>query len=60
MFEGFFAPRGVAVFGASQNPSKLGYGVARNMVVSNYPGALHFINPKGGQLFDRPIYTDIA
>ncbi|MGD8822638.1 MAG: acetate--CoA ligase family protein, partial [Anaerolineales bacterium] len=51
---------GVAVFGASQNPSKLGYGVARNMVVSNYPGALHFINPKGGQLFDRPIYTDIA
>lgn len=60
MFEGFFAPRGVAVLGASQNPSKLGYGVARNMVVSNYPGALHFINPKGGQLFDRPIYPDVA
>ena len=50
MFEGLLAPRGVAVLGASQNPSKLGYGVARNMVVSNYPGALHFINPKGGQL----------
>jgi acetyl coenzyme A synthetase (ADP forming)-like protein len=60
MFEGFFAPRGVAVLGASQNPSKLGYGVARNMVVSNYPGALHFVNPKGGELFDRPIYTNLA
>lgn len=60
MFEGFFAPRGVAVLGASQNPSKLGYGVARNMVVSNYPGTLHFVNPKGGELFDRPIYPDLA
>jgi acetyltransferase len=30
------------------------------MVVSNYPGALHFVNPKGGQLFDQPIYPDLA
>jgi acetyl coenzyme A synthetase (ADP forming)-like protein len=60
MFERLFSPRGVAVIGASQNPTKLGYGVARNLVVSNYPGNLYFINPRGGHLFDRPIYPNLA
>ncbi|NIS82665.1 MAG: CoA-binding protein [Anaerolineales bacterium] len=60
MFETLFAPRGVAVVGASQNPSKLGYGVARNLIVSGYEGELHFVNPRGGSLFDRPIYPDLA
>jgi len=60
MFERLFSPRGVAVVGASQNPTKLGYGVARNLVVSNYQGNLHFVNPRGGQLFDRPIYPNLA
>jgi acetyltransferase len=60
MLKGFFEPQGVAVVGASQNPSKLGYGVARNLVVSGYRGAIHFVNPHGGTLFDRPIYPDLA
>lgn len=59
MFEGLFSPRGVAVVGASRNPTKLGYGVARNLVVSGYPGAIHFVNPRGGSLFDRPLYSDL-
>jgi acetyl coenzyme A synthetase (ADP forming)-like protein len=58
-FEKLFSPRGVAVIGASQNPSKLGYGVARNLVVSGYPGELYFVNPHGGELFDRPMYPSI-
>lgn len=60
MFESLFAPRGVAVIGASQNPTKLGFGVARNLVVSGYTGELHFVNPRGGKLFDRPLYPSIA
>jgi acetyl coenzyme A synthetase (ADP forming)-like protein len=60
MIRDFFSPQGVAVVGASQNPSKLGYGVARNLVVSGYKGQIHFVNPRGGQLFDRPVYVDIA
>ncbi|MDF1499326.1 MAG: acetate--CoA ligase family protein [Anaerolineales bacterium] len=60
MFEGLFSPRGVAVVGASLNPTKLGYGVARNLVVSGYPGAIHFVNPRGGRLFDRPLHHDLA
>jgi acetyltransferase len=59
MFETLFQPRGVAIIGASQNPTKLGYGVARNMVVSNYEGSLYFVNPRGGRLFDRDIYKKI-
>lgn len=55
-----FSPRGVAVVGASRDPTKLGYGVARNLVVSRYPGQLHFVNPHGGRLFDRPLYPDLA
>ena len=46
--------------GLRQNPAKLGYGVARNLVVSGYRGAMYFVNPHGGRLFDRPIYTDVA
>ena len=55
----FFAPQGVAVAGVSLNPAKLGYGIAQNLVNSGYPGAIHFVNPRGGKLFGRTIYTSI-
>jgi acyl-CoA synthetase (NDP forming) len=48
MLKALFQPRGVVVVGASRNPAKLGYGVARNLIVSGYRGALHFVNPGGG------------
>lgn len=56
MLEALLNPRGVAVVGASQNATKLGYGAARNLVVSGYRGAIHLVNPKGGELFGLPIY----
>jgi acetyl coenzyme A synthetase (ADP forming)-like protein len=61
----FFAPKGVAVVGASRDPTKLGYGLARNLVQSNYQGVVHFVNPRlsaaqpGGSLLGRPIYASI-
>ncbi|OGO36631.1 MAG: hypothetical protein A2W35_16595 [Chloroflexi bacterium RBG_16_57_11] len=55
----FFAPLGIAVIGASQDPTKLGYGLARNLVQSNYQGVVHFINPKAGRLFGRPVLPSI-
>ena len=51
---------GVAVIGASHDPTKLGYGLARNLVQCNYQGAVHFVNPKGGSLFGRPVYPSIV
>lgn len=56
----FFNPQGVALIGISRNPSKLGYGIAYNLVKSGYPGAIHFVNPKGGALLDRPVYQSIS
>jgi acetyltransferase len=56
----FFHPRGVAVVGVSLDPTKLGYGVARNLTQSGYTGAIHFVNPKGGALFNRPLYLRLA
>ena len=58
--EPFFKPRGIAVVGASHNPNKLGYGLARNLIQSNYPGEAHFVNPKGGTLLGRTVYKSIA
>jgi predicted CoA-binding protein len=55
----FFAPLGIAVIGASQDPTKLGYGLSRNLVQSNYQGVVHFINPKAGRLFGRPMFPSI-
>jgi acetyltransferase len=56
----FFSPRGVVIVGASQDPTKLGYGLARNLVQSRYLGAVHFVNPKGGTLLRHPIYPRVS
>ena len=55
----FFAPRGVVVVGASTDPTKLGYGVARNLLEGGFPGAVHLVNPKGGQLLGHPLYPSV-
>jgi acetyltransferase len=48
------------VIGVSQQPTKLGFGMARNLMQSGYTGAVHFVSPKGGTLLERPIVTTIA
>jgi acetate---CoA ligase (ADP-forming) len=55
----FFSPTGVAIVGASHDPTKLGFGLSRNLVQSNYRGAIHFVNIKGGELLGRPVYTNL-
>ena len=56
----FFSPRGVVLIGASQDTAKLGYAVAHNLVNCGYQGAVHFVNPKGGSLFGRSIYSRVC
>jgi acetyl coenzyme A synthetase (ADP forming)-like protein len=55
----FFAPRSVAIVGASNDPSKLGYAVLDNMTRYGYPGRLYPINPKGGEILGRRTYTSV-
>ncbi|MBN1304076.1 MAG: acetate--CoA ligase family protein [Anaerolineales bacterium] len=55
----FFNPQGVVVIGASSKPDKLGYGVARNLSRSGYQGNIYFVNPGGGKIFNRSMYTSL-
>ncbi|HSB65852.1 MAG TPA: CoA-binding protein, partial [Anaerolineales bacterium] len=55
----FFSPKGIALVGASADPTKLGYGLARNLIQCNYQGVIHFVNPKGGSLLGRPMQPSV-
>lgn len=57
--EPFFSPQGVVIIGASLDPTKLGYGLSRNLVQSGYRGAIHFVNLRGGVLLGRPVYKSV-
>ncbi len=56
----FFHPKSIVIIGVSHTPTKLGYGIAQNLVRCGYQGAVHFVNPKGGMLFERPVYATIS
>lgn len=56
----FFHPTGIVVVGASADPVKLGHGVARNLINSGYTGAVHLVNPRGGDVMGRATYRTIA
>ena len=55
----FSLPKALPLLALSQDPTKLGYGLARNLVQSNYQGVVHFVNPKGGSLLGRAMYLSI-
>ncbi len=55
----FFHPRGVAVIGASANPTKLSHGVIRNLITHGYGGTIYPVNPKGGAMLGLRVYTSV-
>jgi len=55
----FFSPHGIALVGATTDPSKLGYGLARNLIQCNFQGVIHFVNPKGGSLLGRSMHPSV-
>jgi len=55
-----FQPRSVAVVGASHDPEKIGYKILQNIIQSGYPGAIHPINPRGGEILGRRVLPDLA
>ena len=56
----FLAPSNVAVVGASRNPRKLGYGLARNISQSGFAGNVYLVNPAGGKVLGRDLWPDIS
>ncbi len=54
----FFRNDRVVVVGASSDPTKVGYAIAKNSL--EYGGEVFFVNAKGGELFGKNLFTSIA
>ncbi len=52
-----FAPRGVAVVGASRNPAKLGHRLVQNLIASGFPGDIFPVNPSGEAILGKDAVT---
>lgn len=54
-----FAPRSIAVVGASHNPKKLGHAVLQMLRQNGYEGRIVPVNPQGGTILDLPCARSI-
>jgi acyl-CoA synthetase (NDP forming) len=50
-----FAPRRVAVLGASRNPAKLGHRLVQNLLTPGFPGDVIAVNPSGEAILGRAV-----
>ncbi|HLF98390.1 MAG TPA: GNAT family N-acetyltransferase [Methylococcaceae bacterium] len=57
--EPLFAPRSVAVFGASERPDSVGARVFQNLLEGGFTGSVHPINPKHEVLRGQPCYASL-
>lgn len=55
-----FKPQRVAVVGASERSSSVGYTLLKNLVGSGFPGVIYPINPKREAVQGVPAYPDVA
>ena len=55
----FFAPRSVAVIGASAKKGRPGRVVIENMRANGYKGDIHPVNPRGGKLLGLRVFKTI-
>jgi acetyltransferase len=59
MLDMIFAPRSIAVIGASASPGKLGNSVLANVIESGFPGGIYPINPKETEILGLPCYPSV-
>ena len=52
-----FRPASIAVVGASASPGKAGHAMLQ--ALRHFPGALHPVNPRGGDVLGRPAVTSL-
>lgn len=58
--EALFAPRRLAVLGASRNPAKLGHVLLRNVLSGGFPGEVHVVNASGEWVLGHPSVRDAS
>lgn len=59
MLEAIFAPRSIAVVGASPDPSKLGHRILKNILDAGYPGHVFPIHPSAPHVLNLPAYPSV-
>ncbi|WP_377705279.1 bifunctional acetate--CoA ligase family protein/GNAT family N-acetyltransferase [Pseudoduganella sp. UC29_71] len=55
-----FAPRSVAVIGASQRPGSVGATVYRNIMAGGFGGAIYPVNPKYSSFGEQQVYAAVG
>ncbi len=58
--ESFFAPRSVAVIGASRRAGTIGQALVRNLVTGDFTGRVHVVNQSGSSVSGLPGYASVA
>jgi acetate---CoA ligase (ADP-forming) len=54
-----FAPRSIAVVGASQRPGQLGHEIVRNLRATGYTGKLYVVNPHATEVESVPSFQSV-
>ncbi len=60
MLKKLFYPESIAVIGASNEPTKIGHIISKNILNSRYQGSLFLVNPKEKKILDHPVYNQIT
>ncbi len=55
----FFAPKSIALVGASRTPNSVGDVVARNLLSAGFEGTIRLVNPNGGERHGHQLYESI-
>lgn len=56
---GLFAPRSIAVIGASEKPGSIGHVILKNLLANGYKGRLVAVNPRYPTVLDQPCVVSI-
>jgi acetyl coenzyme A synthetase (ADP forming)-like protein len=59
MLETLFAPKSVAVIGASSKPGKVGYDILNNIIQGGFPGPIIPVNPGSTEILGKKCYPNV-
>jgi acetyltransferase len=59
MLDMFFAPKNIAVIGASQDPTKIGHIALKNIIEGGFNGAIYPVNLKEKEILGRTCYPTV-
>lgn len=58
--ESFFRPKSVAVIGASRRQDTIGRALVRNLVLGDFTGRVHVVNPSADAVAGMPAYKTVG